>query len=142
MLGHVKHYDDFDVIVVGASIAGCTAATAYGRAGLRVALLERQSRLDGYKILCGHFVLGGAHDGLHRLGFWGPMRERGAAVTSGLAVWSEDGWIVPSPGNGVPPAISLRRSKLDPLLRGIAAGTPGVELMLGHRVAGLTADAS
>lgn len=124
MLGHVT---DFDVIVVGASIAGCTAATVYGRAGLRVALLERQGRLDGYKVLCGHFILGGAHDGLHRLGFWEPMLERGAAVTTAVSVWTEDGWIVPGPGMGVPPAISLRRSKLDPLLRRIAAATPGVE---------------
>jgi 2-polyprenyl-6-methoxyphenol hydroxylase-like FAD-dependent oxidoreductase len=32
---------DYDVAVVGASIAGCTAATLFARAGLRVALIER-----------------------------------------------------------------------------------------------------
>ena len=132
---------DYDVIIVGASIAGCTAAIAYGRAGLRVALLERHGNPKAYKTLCGHFILGGAHDVLRRLGLWDPMRERGAAVTAGLAVWTEHGWIQP-PGRGIPPAISLRRNKLDPLLRGIAAGVPGVDLMLGHRVVELVEDAS
>ncbi|WP_170166656.1 FAD-dependent oxidoreductase [Lentzea atacamensis] len=128
---------DYDVIIVGASIAGCTAATEYGRAGLRVALLERHRSPQAHKTLCGHFILGGTHEVLRRLGFWQPMLDRGAAVTTGLGVWTDAGWIVPAPGHGVPPAISLRRSKLDPLLREIAAGTPGVDLLMGHRVTGL-----
>jgi choline dehydrogenase-like flavoprotein len=33
--------DDYDAVVVGASVAGCTAATFLGRQGARVALLER-----------------------------------------------------------------------------------------------------
>lgn len=128
---------DYDVIIVGASIAGCTAATEYGRAGLRVALLERHRSPQAHKTLCGHFILGGTHDVLRRLGFWQPMLDRGAAVTAGLGVWTDAGWIVPAPDHGVPPAISLRRSKLDPLLREIAAGAPGVDLLMGHRVTGL-----
>jgi 2-polyprenyl-6-methoxyphenol hydroxylase-like FAD-dependent oxidoreductase len=124
--------DDYDVIIVGAGIAGCTAATVYGRAGLRVALLERHGNPKAHKTLCGHFVLGGTHDVLQRLGFWELMRSHGAVVTNGLAVWTERGWILPPPG--IPPAISLRRSKLDPLLRTVAAGVPGVDLRLGHRV--------
>lgn len=35
------HQDHHDVAIVGASIAGCTAAILFGRAGLRVALVER-----------------------------------------------------------------------------------------------------
>lgn len=132
--------DDYDVIIVGASIAGCTAATAYGRAGLRVALLERHRSPQAHKTLCGHFVLGGTHDVLRRLDFWQPMVRHGAAVTSGLGMWTEHGWIVPRPDSSVPPAISLRRSKLDPLLREIAAATPGVDLMPGHRVVDLLQD--
>ncbi|WP_369777250.1 FAD-dependent oxidoreductase [Streptomyces sp. R33] len=132
--------DDYDVIIVGASIAGCTAATAYGRAGLRVALVERHRSPQAHKTLCGHFVLGGTHDVLQRLDFWQPMVTHGAAVTSGLGVWTEHGWIVPRPDSAVPPAISLRRSKLDPLLREIAAATLGVDLMLGHRVVCLLQD--
>ncbi|MFF7161338.1 FAD-dependent oxidoreductase [Streptomyces sp. NPDC008086] len=133
---------DYDVIIVGASIAGCTAATAYGRAGLRVALVERHRSPQAHKTLCGHFVLGGTHDVLERMGFWQPMLAQGAAVTTGLGVWTGAGWVVPRPDGAVPPAISLRRSKLDPLLRGIAGATPGVDLLLGRRVVGLVEDAA
>jgi menaquinone-9 beta-reductase len=87
-------------------------------------------------------VLGGTHDVLDRLGFWSAMVDHGAAVTAGLSVWSRSGWIVARPGNGAPPAISLRRAKLDPLLREIASSTPGVDLMLGHRVVDLVLDAT
>jgi 2-polyprenyl-6-methoxyphenol hydroxylase-like FAD-dependent oxidoreductase len=128
---------DYDVIIVGAGIAGCTAAIGYGRAGLRVAVLERHRSPQAHKTLCGHFILGGTHDVLRRLDLWQPMLDRGAAVTTGLGVWTSSGWIVPPPGHGVPPAISLRRSELDPLLREIAGGTPGVDLLMGHRVTGL-----
>ncbi|MCP2248513.1 FAD-dependent oxidoreductase [Lentzea aerocolonigenes] len=128
---------DYDVIIVGASIAGCTAATAYGRAGLRVALLERHHNPQAHKTLCGHFILGGTHDVLQRLGFWQQMLDHGAAVTQRLGVWTDAGWIVRRPGDGVPPAISLRRSKLDPLLRDIAAATPGVDLLMGQKVVDL-----
>ena len=82
---------DYDVIIVGASIAGCTAATAYGRAGLRVALVERQRSRRPHKTLCGHFVLGGTHDVLERLGLWEAMLDRGAAVSTGIGVWTESG---------------------------------------------------
>jgi len=132
---------DYDVIIVGASTAGCTAATAYGRAGLSVALLERQRSPLAHKTLCGHFVLGGTHDVLHRLGFWPAMVDHGAAVTARLGLWTRWGWILPEFGHGAsPPAISLRRAKLDPLLREIARSTPGVDLRLGHRVVDLVHD--
>ncbi|MFF8264702.1 hypothetical protein [Streptomyces virginiae] len=81
-----------------------------------------------------------SYDVLQRMDFWQPMVARGAAVTSGPGMWTEHGWIVPRPDSTVPPAISLRRSKLDPLLREIAAATPGVDLMLGHRVVDLLQD--
>ncbi len=133
---------DYDVIIVGASIAGCTAATEYGRAGLRVALLERHRNPQAHKTLCGHFILGGTHDVLQRLGFWQQMLDHGAAVTAGLGIWTESGWIVPRQLHDVPPAISLRRSKLDPLLRDIAAHTPGVDLLMGHKVVDLVQNGS
>ena len=132
---------DYDVIIVGGSIAGCTAAIAYGRAGLRVALIERHRSATAHKTLCGHFVLGGTHEVLRTMGLWQPMVAQGAGITRALGVWTDHGWIVPGADHGVPPAISLRRSKLDPLLRSIAASTPGVHLMLGRRVVDLVSDA-
>jgi 2-polyprenyl-6-methoxyphenol hydroxylase-like FAD-dependent oxidoreductase len=128
---------NYDVIIAGAGIAGCTAATLYGRAGLRVALIERSASPDAHKVVCGHFVLGGARDTLQRAGFWAPMIAEGAAVTHSVAVWTSAGWITQGPDAGVPPAISLRRIKLDPLLRRLAAGTPGVDVLRGHTVVDL-----
>ena len=37
---------DFDVVIVGASVAGCTAARLYAQRGARVALVERRPDID------------------------------------------------------------------------------------------------
>ncbi|WP_431894995.1 NAD(P)/FAD-dependent oxidoreductase [Nonomuraea sp. bgisy101] len=71
---------------------------------------------------------------LRRTGLWEAMVDAGAAVGD-IARWTTAGWFVPEPG--LPECISLRREKLDPLLRTIAAGTPGVDLVLGRTVTGL-----
>ncbi len=124
----------YDVAIVGASLAGCSAAIHYGRAGLRVALIERNRSFDAYKAMCGHFILGGAGPSLQRLGLWDRMLDAGAA-TAVPAVWTGNDWVRPGPD--VPPAISLRRQHLDPMLRELAASTPGVDLLMGHTVTGL-----
>lgn len=121
----------YDVVIVGASVAGCAAALLYGRAGLRVALLERRHSATAYKALCGHFVLGGARPTLERLGLWERLLAAGA-VAAVPSVWTGSGWVTAR--GGVPEAISLRRQRLDPLLREAAASTPGVDLHLGHTV--------
>jgi menaquinone-9 beta-reductase len=124
---------DYDVAIVGASIAGCTAAIVYGRAGLRVALLEKHRNVATHKVLCGHFLLGGAHGTLLELGLWQELVERHGAGTGGLSMWSQAGWM-PPPATGVAPFLNVRRSTLDPLLRSRAAASPGVELLLDRSV--------
>ena len=47
---------EYDVAVVGASIAGCTAATLFARRGASVALIERHSDPNAHKVLCTHFI--------------------------------------------------------------------------------------
>ncbi|WP_219463049.1 NAD(P)/FAD-dependent oxidoreductase [Nonomuraea rhizosphaerae] len=124
----------YDVVIVGAGVAGCTAAILYGRAGLRVALIEKHHDISTHKALCGHFILAGTQPMLRRTGLWEAMVEAGA-VTGHISRWTSAGWFVPDPG--LPEAISLRREKLDPLLRTIASGTPGVDLLLGRTVTAL-----
>ena len=46
----------YDVAIVGASTAGCTAARLFGLRGARVALIERRPALDAYKTVCTHFI--------------------------------------------------------------------------------------
>ena len=67
---------DYDVAVVGASIAGCTVATLLGRAGARVALLERRPDAASYKTMCTHFIQPSATPTIERLG----LAERIAAA--------------------------------------------------------------
>jgi 2-polyprenyl-6-methoxyphenol hydroxylase-like FAD-dependent oxidoreductase len=124
----------YDVVIVGASIAGCTAATLYGRAGLTVALVEKHRSAATFKALCGHFVLGGAQATLRRTGLWDAMEREGAAVGR-VANWTEHGWVVPDAD--APACISLRRERLDPLLRRTVAATPGVDLFLGRTAVSL-----
>jgi menaquinone-9 beta-reductase len=130
--------DRYDVVIVGASLAGCTAATFYGRAGLRVALLEKHRSAATAKRLCGHFILAGTQPTLRRLGLRERMLEAGA-LESDLAVHLDvlGTWGPAARDADLPHPISLRRSRLDPLVRAMAASTPGVELLLGHTVTGL-----
>jgi menaquinone-9 beta-reductase len=125
---------DHDVAVVGASLAGCTAATLLARAGLRVALIERHRDLGAFKPLCTHHVMACATPTLRRLGLDGEIEAAGGIrnAVDGYTPW---GWVTSPPG--VPHGYSIRREKLDPLCRRLAAETPGVELLSGHRATAL-----
>jgi flavin-dependent dehydrogenase len=122
----------YDVVVVGASIAGCTAATLYGRAGLKVALIERQQDIKAYKKLCTHYIQPSAKPTLDRLGLSAQIEAVGG-IRNGMTFWTKWGWIRPYDDPRFPPhGYSLRREKLDPMLRQLAAETPGVDLFLGQ----------
>jgi flavin-dependent dehydrogenase len=126
----------FDAVVVGASIAGCTAAILLGRRGLRVALLERATDPAAYKKTCTHYIQPCATPTIERLGLPGPIEEAGAVRNSADACTSL-GWIRdPQDAYGY----NVRRETLDPILRGLASKTAGVDLRLGHAVKQLTRD--
>ena len=71
------------MVVVGASIAGCTAAMLLGRAGARVALLERQTDAASYKTMCTHFIQPSATPTIERLGL-AERIEAAGGVRNGL----------------------------------------------------------
>jgi flavin-dependent dehydrogenase len=48
---------DYDATIVGASLAGCTAAILLARAGARVALVEQRPDAAAFKRICSHFGL-------------------------------------------------------------------------------------
>lgn len=136
---------DYDVAIVGASIAGCTAATLLARGGARVALLESHGDPRTYKRMCTHFIQSSATPTIERLGMRSAIEAAGARP-NGLNIWSRYGWISFAPDTARSatlrehPAWNMRRETFDPMLRELAAGTPGVELMLGHTVHGLLRD--
>jgi flavin-dependent dehydrogenase len=127
--------DRYDVAVVGASTAGCTAARLFGMRGARVALIERRPALDAYKTVCTHYVQSSATPTIEKLGL-APLLDARGAVRNGLAVWTRHGgWIVTE--EDTPYGYSVTRRTLDPMLRQLAAETPGVDLMAGWSAVGL-----
>ncbi|MFE1267740.1 NAD(P)/FAD-dependent oxidoreductase [Streptomyces sp. NPDC058758] len=129
----------YDVVIAGAGLAGCAAAILLARRGVRVALLERRSDPGAYKVLCTHALTACAHPVLDELGLL-PDLEKAGAVRNEARWYTRWGWIVPKAAPGgpeLPYAYNVRRSTLDPLIRSHAARTPGVDLLLGHRLTGL-----
>jgi 2-polyprenyl-6-methoxyphenol hydroxylase-like FAD-dependent oxidoreductase len=129
----------FDVVVIGASVAGCTAARLYGQRGARVALVERSPDPDAYKTVCTHFIQSSATPTIERIGLAALIEEHGA-IRNSIDVWSRGGgWIVTAQDDP-PYGYSITRRRLDPLLRRLAADTPGVELMPGWTATALARD--
>jgi 2-polyprenyl-6-methoxyphenol hydroxylase-like FAD-dependent oxidoreductase len=125
----------YDAVIVGGSLAGCTTAMMLGRAGARVAVVEKSPNPAAFKRICSHFIQASAVPTLERLDLLGPMTEAGA-VRSRFHMRTRWGWI-DTPAEHGTPAINLRREKLDPLVREHAAATPGVEMLLGLTVTAL-----
>jgi flavin-dependent dehydrogenase len=120
---------DFDAVVVGASVAGCTAARLYAQRGARVALVERRPDPGAYKTVCTHYIQPSATPTIERLGLAGPIEERGG-VRNSIDFWSPYGGWIRHRGD-TPHGYNVTRQTLDPLLRKMTAETPGVELMPG-----------
>jgi menaquinone-9 beta-reductase len=130
---------DYDVAIVGASLAGCATAILLARTGARVALVEKSPDPKAFKRICTHYIQSSAVPTLERLGLLEPMMDAGA-LRAHARLWTRWGWIAPSPNTTSPAGVNLRREKLDPLIRETAAQTPGVELMLGYTVQELMRD--
>ncbi len=119
---------DFDVAVVGGSVAGCTAARLFAQRGASVALVERHTDPAAYKVTCTHAILPPATPTIERLGLAPILAERGVPRTW-IELWTPHGGWFGAPdmrGWGV------TRRTLDPLLRDLAASTPGVEFFPGY----------
>ncbi|MFE3145825.1 NAD(P)/FAD-dependent oxidoreductase [Streptomyces sp. NPDC059218] len=134
---------DYDVVISGSGLAGSAAAILLARRGVRVALLERRSDPEAYKVLCTHSITANAYPVLDELGLV-PALEEAGAVRNDARWHTRWGWIEPNAaleGPKLPHGYNVRRSTLDPLIRSLAAETPGVDLLLGHRVTGLVREA-
>ncbi|MDQ1635452.1 MAG: hypothetical protein QOJ32_2261 [Frankiaceae bacterium] len=127
--------EGYDVVIAGAGIAGCAAAVMFGRQGLRVALVEAHREPSTFKRTCTHFIQPSALPTLQRLGIDRDIEAAGG-LRNGFDFWTPYGWITDeaiAPGHAEH-GYNIRRSVLDPKLRAMAADTPGVDLLLGHKV--------
>src|ERR1044072_7365461 len=129
--------DRSEVVIAGGSIAGCTLATLLGRQGVRVTVLEKSPKPEHYKVMCTHFIQAGGTPVLARLGLVETI-ERAGAVRNGLELWTEGGGGVVAPDEEH--GYSIRREKLDPMLRELAARTPNVTVRQGVTVTALDRD--
>jgi menaquinone-9 beta-reductase len=120
----------YDVAIVGASLSGCTAAILLGRAGAKVALIEKSPDPRAFKRVCSHFIQASAVPTIERLGLYEPILAAGG-VRSRFHSWTEWGWIEPTEDRSAY-CLNLRRELLDPMLREAAAGQAGVDLLLGQ----------
>jgi len=120
---------DFDVAVVGASVAGCTAARLFAQTGARVALIEARRDPAAFKVVCTHAILPAATPTIERLGLAPMLVERGAARTW-AELWTPHGGWVGSPED-IPDGWGVTRRTLDPLLRDLTVNTSGVEFFPG-----------
>ena len=125
----------YDIAIVGASIAGCTAARLFAQRGASVALIERKPDPDAYKTVCTHYVQPSATPTIERLGL-APLLDRRGAIHNSIDLWTRHGGWMVSEGDG-PHGYNLTRRSLDPILRELAVGTEGVDLMAGWTAVGL-----
>jgi 2-polyprenyl-6-methoxyphenol hydroxylase-like FAD-dependent oxidoreductase len=128
--GSIANPPDYDVVIAGASLAGCATAIALGRTGARVALIEKKPDPAAFKRTCSHFIQASAVPALERLDLLEPIMAAGG-LRSPMRAWTRWGWIE-APRGRARQAVNLRRERLDPLVREAAAATPGVDLMLGQ----------
>jgi menaquinone-9 beta-reductase len=124
---------EYDVAIVGASIAGCTAAILFARNDARVALIERDPNPAAYKKICTHFIQPSATPTIERLGLADAIEAAGG-VRNEIEVFTRWGWVVPPPTrNTTRPGYgyNIRRETLDPMVRNRAVATPGIDFMSG-----------
>src|SRR4051794_11254218 len=105
----------YDAVIVGGSLAGCATAIQLGRAGLSVALVEKQPGPDAYKRMCSHFIQASGVPAIERLGLLEPIEAAGA-VRPRMHAWTKWGWIE-APPERASRGVNLRREVIDPLVR-------------------------
>jgi menaquinone-9 beta-reductase len=124
----------YDVVVVGAGLAGCTSARLFALEGLRVGLVESHRDNFFFKQLCTHFIQASAHPTLRRLGL-DELIERTGGLRNGIDMWTRYGWtddLPPLDAAGKPMfGYNIQRRTLDPILRQLTAETPGVSYLSG-----------
>ena len=122
----------YDVVIVGASVAGAASAIFLARQGLRVLAIDRKQSDEAYKKVCTTFIQRSALPVISKLGLKEGLDAAGA-IQNQAEIWTEHGWIRdtlegdPATAHGY----SVRRKVLDPLMLGLMREEPNITLVLG-----------
>ncbi len=127
----------FEVVIVGARLAGAATAMLLAGRGVRVALVDR-SRF-GADTTSTHALMRAGVLQLHRWGLLDRVRAAGTPPVHRTTFTYQDG-VVPitiKPSNGVDALYAPRRTVIDPILVNAAADA-GAHVRFGFSVTGLT----
>jgi len=81
---------EYDVAIVGASIAGCATSILLAKRGARVGLIEQQHDWRAYKKVCSHFIQASATHLIERIGLASRIEAAGGLRNYG-EFWTEWG---------------------------------------------------
>lgn len=125
----------YDVVICGAGLAGSAAAIRLGRAGLRVALVERSPDPRHFKRACTHTIAAGKVPILDELGLTEDL-DAIKAPRHSWELYTRLGWIRDDFEGHRYPSLNctVRREMLDPLMRRHAVRSGDVELLQGWQV--------
>ena len=126
---------EYDAVVVGASLAGCTTAILLGGRA-PASRWSRSSPTRRPSSACARTSSRPRRCRPSNASACSSRSSPPAACARCVHAWTPWGWIEAPPERAAR-GVNLRREKLDPLIREAAAATPGVELMLGRTVEAL-----
>ena len=129
----------YDVVIVGASVAGCISAIEFARRGVRVAVIEKNTSPDKYKVVCSHILHANVVEELRSLGVYEELLERGGQAT-GLEIHVSDTQALAYPLSKKPVFANIQRRILDPVVKGLLERFDGIETHWGQTVKELVRD--
>lgn len=130
------------VLIVGAGIAGCSAAIALADKGFRVTLVEKQAEWRFQS--SGIFIYGNGLEALRRVGVLPRILEAGFGIRDGRNVYLDHHGapivdvFYPASSGGAVPILGIRRAEMHRILAG-RLGALGVEIRLATTVTAIHA---
>ncbi len=120
------------IVIVGASLAGCVCALALAERGWYVHVLEQRQAIEQHKKLCTHIIHPSGVRTLRSLGLWHELAAH-SAQNSYMRIHHGKHWLS-FPFNSRPAAANIERKDLDPLLRKKLLNHPSIQLHAGYRL--------
>lgn len=131
-------HNDFDAIIIGASIAGSICALELGNRGWRVAVVEKRQSLDHYKRICTHIIHPSGISHLKRLGLFDQLLDKSTLMTA-MNIKHQNRSVY-FPFKGKPEAANIERRDLDPVLKYALAKHSNIQLFNGYSLDELLID--